>query len=94
MNKKIEERIKALTAELNALQGTHDTMVQQNQQGQQQFQQQVAKNQTRYAQLQGAIAELQQLQKTEGINNDNSIPASNRSHRTAHVRTSQQPQSR
>jgi prefoldin subunit 5 len=87
--KTVNDRIKGLTAELQSLEATHNKMVQENQQSQQQFQAQVAQNQTRYAQLQGAIAELNQLKhpsKLKGNNNDDSIPASDRSHRAANVR--------
>jgi len=92
--KTLKDRINGLTAELQSLEATHNRMVQENQQIQQQFQAQVAQNQTRYAQLQGAIAELNQLKKTKESNNDNSIPTSNRSHRAANVRLGGQPQGR
>ncbi len=68
--KLIEERIRDLTAELHTLEVAHNALVQQNQQTQAQFQQQVAKNQTRYAQIQGALGELNQLQTRERNNNE------------------------
>jgi hypothetical protein len=92
--KTVSDRIKGLTAELHALEASHNAMVQENQKINQQFQAQVGQNQTRYAQLQGAIAELNQLKQTKDNNNDNSIPTPSRSHRTANVRLSQQPKGR
>jgi hypothetical protein len=92
--KLIEERIKGLGAELAHLESSHNAMVQENQKMNETFRMQVAKNQTRYAQIQGAITELQTLIKPKGNNNDNSIPTSSRSHRAANVRLSQQPQGR
>jgi hypothetical protein len=88
-NRQIEERIAALTKELLALEESHNAMVKQNQQATQEFGQKVAKNQTRYAQIQGALVELKQLIKTKGNNNDNSIPTPSRSHRAANVRVSE-----
>jgi len=70
MDRQIEERIVALTKEILTLEETHNAMVKQNQQDTQQFQQQVAKNQTRYAQIQGALVELKQLLKPEGNNDE------------------------
>jgi hypothetical protein len=69
-NRQIEERIAALTKELLALEESHNAMVKQNQQATQEFGQKVAKNQTRYAQIQGALVELKQLLKPEGNNDE------------------------
>lgn len=65
----IENRIKGLTAERASLEATHNALVQQNQQLNQEFQQKVVLNQTRFAQLSGAIAELTQLITPVGTNN-------------------------
>ena len=69
-HKTIQDRIKGLTAELRALEASHNSMVQENQQSQQKFQAQVGQNQTRYAQLTGAIGELQHMLKPEGSKNN------------------------
>lgn len=52
--KTIEDRINGLTAELRALESSHNTMIQE-------FQENIASNRTRHAQIQGAITELEQL---------------------------------
>jgi polyhydroxyalkanoate synthesis regulator phasin len=58
---KIKERIKELATERDALQLHYSTSVQQNQKMNQDFQQAMIANQTRFAQLTGAIDELKQL---------------------------------
>lgn len=72
-SKTIQDRIKGLSAELRALEATHNVMVQENQKVNEEFRQKVAQNQTRYANLQGAIEELKNLQKPEGKNDDEKI---------------------
>jgi hypothetical protein len=94
MNTQIENRIRILTAECKNLESTHNIMVQENQKLNQEFQQQVMKNQTRFAQLTGGITELQKLLETKGENNDDSIQSLNLSDRIAHVCAGEQPQSR
>lgn len=69
-SKAIQERIKGLTAELRALEATHNGLVQENQQVNEQFRQKVVANQTRFANLQGAIEVLKGLQEPEGKNNE------------------------
>lgn len=93
-NEQIENRIKGLTAERASLESAHNALVQQNQKLNQEFQQTVMQNQTRFAQLTGAITELQQLVRSEGDNHDNSFPTLSRSDRIADVRVGQQSESR
>jgi phage shock protein A len=50
--KMIEQRIQELKAELSNLEAGHGILVQQ-----------IARNQTRHAEIHGALAELQKLQK-------------------------------
>lgn len=69
-NKQIENRIRELTAERQSLESAHNAMVQQNQKFNQEFQQQVAQNQSRFAQITGAITELQKLM--DDLNQGNS----------------------
>ena len=83
-----------MTAERQQLESIHDAMIQQNQKTNQEFQQQVMKNQTRFAQLTGGITELQKLLEIKGDNNDDSIPTLNLSDRIAHVCAGEQPESR
>lgn len=61
MMERIENRIRELTGEQQNLEAGHNAMVQQNQKLNQEFQQATVKNQTRFAQLTGAITELRQL---------------------------------
>lgn len=77
MTKHIEERIQALTLEQQALQTNHENMVKMNQQSNREFQEQVVKNQTRFAQIMGALNELNQLKETnnESINVNRSYAA-------------------
>jgi TolA-binding protein len=66
----LQQRIQMHKSELAILQATHDKMVAD-------FQVQVGKNQSRFAQLNGAIAELEQLQQTieqEKENQNDNIP--------------------
>ena len=58
---KIEQRITELTTERARLNAEHTDLVQQNQRMNQEFQQRIVKNQTRYAQLTGAIDELKHM---------------------------------
>jgi hypothetical protein len=90
----IVDRIREMTAERQQLESIHDAMIQQNQKTNQEFQQQVMKNQTRFAQLTGGITELQKLLEIKGDNNDDSIPTLNLSDRIAHVCAGEQPESR
>jgi hypothetical protein len=87
----IEQRIRVLTTERQGLEAAHNTLVQQNQKTNQEFQQEVVKNQTRFAQLTGGITELQKLlepnERTD--NHDNRIPTLDRSDRTLDVRVGQ-----
>jgi hypothetical protein len=80
----LQQRIQMHKSELAILQASHDKMVAD-------FQAQVAKNQSRFAQLTGAIAELEQLvqtiqQKKENPN-DNIPIIADLGNRPAHVRT-------
>jgi hypothetical protein len=63
MTNQIEDRIKALILERKVLETTHNLQVQENQKINQEFQQTVAKNQTLFAQLTGAINELSKLKE-------------------------------
>lgn len=67
--KQIEDRIKGLTAELKALEASHNAMVQEQQKKEQQFREKVAANQTRFANLTGAIEELKNLSFEPSENN-------------------------
>ena len=58
---KIEQRITELTSERARLNAAHGELVQQNQRMNQEFQQKIVANQTRYAQLTGAIDELRHM---------------------------------
>jgi seryl-tRNA synthetase len=58
---KIEQRITELTTERARLKDAHTELVQQNQRVNQDFQQRIVQNQTRYAQLTGAIDELKHM---------------------------------
>jgi len=96
-NEQIEGRIAVLISERSVLESAHNAMVQQNQKINQEFQQQVVQNQTRFAQISGAITELQKLVQpsTQKDNNhDDSIPTLNLGDRIAHVRAGEQPESR
>ena len=62
----LEQRMQGRRSEMAILQASHDKMVAD-------FQSQISKNQTRFAQLTGAIAELTELMQTyEQRNNDGS----------------------
>lgn len=72
----IEERINKLRVELQRLNNRHDAMVQENQRINQEFQQNVTKNQNRFQQLVGAIAELETMQaEAQTENGDEPAPA-------------------
>lgn len=96
MNTEIEQRIKVLTLERKALEVSHNALVQQNQKINQEFQQTVMQNQTRFAQLSGAIQELQNLiTPTQGNNNNDNLPTTpDLDNRLAHVRIGGQPEDR
>jgi glutaredoxin 2 len=97
MNEQIQERITELVNERNTLEAAHNAMVQQNQKINQEFQQQVVQNQTRFAQISGALRELQQLVQpsTQKDNNhDNLSPTPSLHNRTADVRPVKQSQDR
>jgi hypothetical protein len=66
----IDKRIKDLNAEQKNLEQAHTALVQEQQQRNQEFQQRAIENQTRFAQIQGALAELFQLKQTKGENNE------------------------
>lgn len=84
-----------LTIEQKALEIAHNAASIENQKSNQEFQQQAVKNQTRYAQITGGIAELKRLLKQQGDNNhDDSIQPFNISDRIAHVCAGEQPESR
>jgi seryl-tRNA synthetase len=95
--KQIENRIRELTLERTALESAHNALVQQNQKINQEFQQQVVQNQTRFAQITGAITELKKL--TENLNqgnthHDHSIPTPDLGDRAIDVCLSEQPKGR
>ena len=93
----IQARIDELMSERSELEGFHSGLVAGNQKMNQEFQQAVVKNQTRFAQITGAIIELQKLvpQPTQKDNNhDHSIPTPDFSDRTADVRPCEQSQGR
>jgi CHASE3 domain sensor protein len=69
LNQIIEERISKLTAEQQNLDIIHNSMVKQNQRMNQEFNQQVIKNQTRFAQITGAIEELSKLRNGASADN-------------------------
>jgi predicted nucleic acid-binding Zn-ribbon protein len=79
----LQQRIQMHRSELAILQASHDKMVAD-------FQSQVGKNQSRFAQLTGAIAELEQLVKTiqqkKEDPNDNIPTSTDLGDRFAHVR--------
>jgi hypothetical protein len=82
----IKDRIAELEAERALLETTHNAQYQQNQKMNQEFQQQAVKNQTRYAQLSGAILELKKLiTPTQGDNHDNLPTTLNLDHRASDV---------
>jgi hypothetical protein len=86
MNEQIEARIKELTLERKSLEISHNALVEQNQKVNQEFQQQVLQNQTRFAQITGAITELQKLIKPKGENNNDNLPTTlNLDHRPSDV---------
>lgn len=92
---KIEDRIQALMIERSSLEQSHAGMIRGNQRMNEEFQQQVVKNQTRFAQITGAITELQQLVKPQkDTNNDNLSPTPNSHHRLADVCAVQQSENR
>ena len=89
---KIEDRIHALMLERSSLEAEHAQMIKLNQQMNQEFQQAVVKNQTRFAQITGGIAELQKL---KGENNhDNRISSAGLSDRLTDVRPCEQSEGR
>jgi hypothetical protein len=59
--KSIEERIKEYRIEQACLQQQHEVMIAKFQQTEQEFRQRVGANQSRFQQIAGAIAELEQL---------------------------------
>jgi hypothetical protein len=75
-NEHITERIQQLMIERSALQSAHNSMAMQNQKDNQEFQQKAVQNQTRYAQITGAIIELQKLvpQPTQKETNNDHLP--------------------
>lgn len=85
--KELQQRIQMHQAELTVLQTRHDQMVAT-------FQAEVGKNQSRFAQLNGAIAELTELVKLQGDNNDDSIPTPDLGDRAFDVRSCEQSQGR
>lgn len=85
--KELQQRIQMHQAELAGLQERHDKMVSA-------FQAEVGKNQSRFAQLNGAIAELTELVKLKGDNNDDSIPTPDLGDRAFDVRPCGQSQGR
>jgi hypothetical protein len=93
----VETRIKELIAERTSLESVHNAMVQQNQKANQEFQQQVVLNQTRFAQITGAITELGKLLDNLNQGNthhDDCIPTPDLGDRAIDVRLSEQPQGR
>jgi uncharacterized protein involved in exopolysaccharide biosynthesis len=68
---KIEQRITELTTERARLNAAHSELVQQNQRMNQDFQQKIVANQTRYAQLTGAIDELRHMTNGQTPSTDN-----------------------
>lgn len=61
MKLQIQERIGQLRIELASLEVSHDRLVRDFNQHQQEFQQKVTANQSRFSQITGAIAELTEL---------------------------------
>lgn len=95
MKDEILSKIQELMIERAALEQAHAGLIRGNQKMNQEFQERVVKNQTRYAQLTGAITELQKLVNPKGENNhDDSIPTLNIGDRPAHVRIGEQSESR
>jgi hypothetical protein len=93
----IENRIRELIAERTGLESAHNALVQQNQKANQEFQQQVVLNQTRFAQITGAITELGKLidnQNQGNTHHDNCIPTPDLGDRAIDVRLSEQPKGR
>jgi hypothetical protein len=74
LNTLIEERINKLTIEQGNLQHQHDAMVKHNQLMNQEYQQRVIKNQTRFAQIAGAIEELSKLRNGENQQQEKPTP--------------------
>ena len=94
---KIEDRIQALMMELAALEHSHGEMVRGHQKMNEEFQQQVVKNQTRFAQITGAVTELTKLvqQPTQKEPNNDNLPTSpNRHHWPVDVCPVEQSQDR
>jgi hypothetical protein len=92
MKEEIEHRIKQMLLERNAIEINHEALIEQNRKTNQEFQQKVVQNQTRFAQLTGGILELQKLVKPKGDNNDNRIPTLSSSNRLADVCAGEQPE--
>jgi len=65
----IEQRISKLREELQNLNNRHDAMVEDNKRINIEFGQEVQKNQNRFQQLVGAIAELENLQREAQADN-------------------------
>jgi Fic family protein len=89
-------RIKEIEVELSMLRATHDQSMLEFQQTEQRFKEQVDRNQKKFQQLSGALAELRKLEQTtqqkKETNNDN-IPAStDLSDRFANVCTGIEPE--
>jgi len=66
---KIDDRLITLKIELATLQQTHQQMVEVKQKQDEEFRQRVADNQARFQQLNGAIQELEAIQK-DGVTED------------------------
>jgi hypothetical protein len=91
----IKERIQALILERNAIETQHNAEYRANQKANQDFQQKATENQTRYAQLTGAIAELQKLLPQPTNNNHDNLPTTPSLHnRTVDVCPVEQSQDR
>ena len=91
----IECRIDELMRERNELELFHSGLIAGNQKMNQDFQQAVIKNQTRFAQITGAITELQKLveQPTQkDTNHDHRISIADLRNRIADVRPCEQPE--
>jgi hypothetical protein len=91
----IGQRIRDIEVELSMLRATHDQEVSKFQQTEQQFKQLVDRNQKRFQQLSGAVAELRKLEQTtqqKGNNNDNIPTSTDLGNRVAHVCTGIKPE--
>ncbi len=93
----IKDRIQILMIERSNLEQSHAGLVRDNQRMNQEFQQQVAQNQTRFAQISGAVTELTKLvqQPTQKEPNNDNLPTSpNRHHWPVDVCPVEQSQDR